>query len=84
MKLPSLTPEQRRTRARIARNRQNDPAAADELARDFRAERAEQYIRELVDAWPPLTAEQRADLAALLAPGLVASPSTSDGQAVTV
>jgi hypothetical protein len=28
---------------------------------------AEQYVKELVDGWPPLTPEQRGRLAALLA-----------------
>lgn len=37
--------------------------------RDLRAERFAAQIKAEVDGWPPLTSEQRARLAQLLAPG---------------
>lgn len=64
---PSWTHE----RARVARLSQCLPPDAPALAdarRDLRAARAEEYIRKLVDATPPLTPEQTARLSALLAP----------------
>jgi hypothetical protein len=66
-----LPPDRRRERARIAaghRWRPDDPAVA-EQRRDFRAAQADQYIRELVDTFPPLTSEQRSRLAMLLRGG---------------
>jgi hypothetical protein len=45
----------------------DDPAIAD-AARDLKATRLADHIRAVVDAAPPLTEEQRARLAALLAP----------------
>jgi hypothetical protein len=41
----------------------------DRLARDLRAARAAEYIRDLTDSLPALTVEQRARLARLLLPG---------------
>lgn len=58
-------------RARYASLSRSRPADDPDLLaarRDLRAERAAEYIKNLVDAAPPLTAEQRARLAALLAP----------------
>jgi hypothetical protein len=46
----------------------DDPALVD-ARRDLRAARAEDYIRKLVEASPPLTDEQRAGLAVLLRSG---------------
>ncbi|MBQ0902676.1 hypothetical protein [Micromonospora sp. U21] len=71
MKLPPLNPDQRRKRSAIAHKRRYTPDDPDTIAaqRDFRAERAEDYIRRLVDEAPPLTEEQRARLAALLTGG---------------
>lgn len=40
----------------------------DDLARDYAAARLAQYIQRVVDAAPPLTAEQRDRLAVLLRP----------------
>lgn len=70
LQLPPLNPEQRKKRASIAAKRRHNPTDPDtaDAQRDFRAERAEDYIRRLVDEAPPLTDEQRARLAALLAP----------------
>lgn len=39
-----------------------------EAERELKAAKAEQYVRQLVDAAPRLTAEQRTRLAVLLAP----------------
>lgn len=65
-----LSPERRTLRARKGGKLRHDPCAdVTELDREIRALGAEEYIRELVNAAPPLTAEQRARLAALLAPG---------------
>ncbi|MCU1590248.1 MAG: hypothetical protein JWP11_1504 [Frankiales bacterium] len=56
-------------RARVARlsqtRRPDDPDLA-EARQKLRAARAEDYIRKLVDAAPPLSAEQRSRLAVLL------------------
>jgi hypothetical protein len=65
---PPLSPDQRRERGRIAtasRWRRDDPTLV-EQRRDFRADRAEQYIRDLVNGHPALTAAQRERLAQLL------------------
>lgn len=48
--------------------RGDDEQTQADLRRDLRAARLQQSIREAVDAWPPLTVEQRAELAALLRP----------------
>lgn len=64
-----MTPEQRRICGKLAareRHYPEDRETADALRRDLRASRAEDYVRELVDAAPPLSPEQRARLAALL------------------
>lgn len=58
----SMTPEQRHERARVAALARHHP----EVRQQLKAAQAEQYVRELVDSWPPLTAEQRRRLAALL------------------
>jgi hypothetical protein len=53
----------------IAKEIQRDPDAdVTELRRQLKAERLEEHIKNLVDAAPPLTDEQRARLAALLRP----------------
>jgi hypothetical protein len=58
-----------RERARVARLSQtraaDDPALA-EARRDLRAARAEDYIRKVVEAAPPLTETQKSRLAVLL------------------
>jgi hypothetical protein len=57
--------------ARAAR-RPNDPdarAAAQAARRDYYATALEDYIKRTVDAAPPLTPEQRARLAGILAGG---------------
>lgn len=46
--------------------RDHPEADTTELRRDLRAARAEEYIRKLVEAAPPLTDEQRDKLALLL------------------
>ena len=67
-----LTPEGRRRRARAAalsRHHPDRPEVAAEDRRTLKADAAERYVRELVDSFPPLTAEQRARLASLLQVG---------------
>lgn len=61
------THERARLSALTRHRSADDPDVAD-ARRDLRAARAEDYIRKLVDEAPPLTAEQRARLATLLAP----------------
>jgi hypothetical protein len=63
-------PEERRRRARLAANLRHHPDQPELTAerRHFKAVAAERYIRDLVDAFPPLTREQRARLAVLLHP----------------
>lgn len=57
------------TRSKIALAHRKDPNAdTTELRRKMREERAAEYIKKLVDEAPPLTADQRARLAELLAP----------------
>jgi predicted kinase len=69
----TLDAEGRKRRARAAGLASRRPDHPDIAA--FRAEAAERYIRKLVDSFPPLTQEQRARLATLLAGG-------GDGDAV--
>jgi hypothetical protein len=60
-------PEVRRLRARAAGMARHHPELADDARRDLKAAVAAQYVRDLVDTWPPLTEAQRGRLAALLA-----------------
>ena len=65
-------PEIRRLRSRLAvaaRYHPDQPELADDDRRALKAKVAEQYVRDLVDTFPPLTPEQRGRLAALLADG---------------
>lgn len=58
-------------RARVASlSRSREPTDPDlvDARRNLRAARLEDYIRKVVDAAPPLTAEQRSRLAVLLQP----------------
>ena len=67
-----IGPEGRRARARIAINTRHHPDRPELVTddrRQLKADALEQHIRELVDTDPPLTAQQRTDLAALLLPG---------------
>lgn len=61
--------------AAIARHTPNDERALAEARRDLRAARAEEYIREVVGAAPPLTDDQCRRLAALL----TAAEGAADG-----
>ena len=57
------------TRSKIAHAKKADPHAdVTELRRQLKAERLEQYIREVVASAPPLTQEQRESLARILSP----------------
>ncbi len=57
-------------RARLAATRRHHPDADTSLLeRDLRAARAEAYIKRLVDGAPPLTPDQRDQLALLLRGG---------------
>jgi hypothetical protein len=63
------SPEQRRHRARVAalsRHHPDQPELDADARRDLKVANAAQYVRQLVDSWPPLTDEQRGRLAALL------------------
>jgi len=66
-----LTASERSQRARIAANRRHRPTdpETERLARDFKAQRLEDYVKRAVDAAPPLNAEQRQKIAALLTGG---------------
>lgn len=56
-----------KTRSVLANTLKADPSAdVTSLRRQLKAERLEDYIRRTVDAAPPLTEEQRAQLADLL------------------
>ena len=68
----ALDADARRRRARAAaltRHHPDRPEVAAEDRRTLKADAAERYVRELVDKFPPLTAEQRARLASLLQVG---------------
>lgn len=71
-----LSPEQRRQHARLAVLHRHDPERAAELRRDFHVDQLADRIAAVVNAAPPLTDEQRARLAGLLAP-----PQASGGGA---
>lgn len=59
----------KRTRSKLANTKKRDPDAdVTELRQQLKTERMAAYIREMVDAMPPLTDEQRARLAALFCP----------------
>lgn len=72
--LPPLTAVGRRQRAALANARRLHPGApeTEEIARSFRATRLADYIRAQVDAAPPLTVEQREELARILRPAATA------------
>jgi hypothetical protein len=58
-------------RARIARLSQDlppDHPQLVELKRELKTQRTQQYIEKILDAWPPLTDQQRTALAELLKP----------------
>ena len=72
-----MRPERRRARSDLAnahlrfKRHPNDPAAASavvEARRDYAEIALAEHIRATVDAWPPLTTEQRDRLAVLLKP----------------
>lgn len=63
---PSLTHHRARKAHAV---RYGNEAAANAADRDLRAAKLEKHIRDLVDAAPPLTAEQRLRLASLLTGG---------------
>lgn len=65
-----LDSEGRRRRARAAGHaRQGRPELGAEDRRDLKHDAMARYIREMVDSWPPLTADQRGRLAPLLQGG---------------
>ena len=72
-----LTTEQRQLRAELASTaaraaRSGDPSAVlavEEKRREYRFVSAQEYVRNLVDTAPKITAEQRDRLAALLRGG---------------
>ncbi len=61
----SWTAERARV-ASLSRSRTPDDPALVEARRNLRAARAEDYIKRLVEAAPPLTDQQRSRLAVLL------------------
>lgn len=74
----SLPPAVRSERARLAvttRHHGKDSERARAAQRDYRAVALAEYIRKVVDAAPPLTAEQRDKLAVLLRASSPARPS---------
>lgn len=59
------------TRSQIAHIKKADPSAdVTELRRQLKAERLEDYVKQVVAAAPPLTDEQREQIARLLVPNL--------------
>jgi hypothetical protein len=58
------------TRSKIAHAKRTNPEAdVTELRRQLKAERLEEHIRQQVDTWPELRADQRDRLAILLLRG---------------
>ena len=55
--------------ASLTRSRTPDDPELVEAKRDYRAEKLGELIQHQVDAWPPLTIEQRERLAAILRGG---------------
>lgn len=79
---PALSAAGRKLKAKraiLTRHRGPDHPETAEADRDYRAEVLAEHVRRVVDAAPPLTAEQRDCIAALLRP----RPSTATGQAST-
>jgi hypothetical protein len=67
-----LDAEARARRARLAansRHHRDRPELTEADRRVFKANAAERYVKQLVDEFPPLTAEQRTRLAVLLLGG---------------
>ena len=65
----ALSPEGRRRRARAAalrRHHPDDPEAGADDRRTLKADAAERYVRQLVDSFPPLSAEQKSRLTLIL------------------
>ncbi len=57
------------TRSKIANAKRKDPNAdVTDLRTQLKAERISDYLQKIIDEAPPLTQEQRAKLAELLAP----------------
>jgi hypothetical protein len=50
----------------VRRHHADQPQLDADARRDLRAANAAQYVRDLVDQWPPLSDAQRGRLAALL------------------
>jgi len=68
--LPANSPEVAHQRARLANAVRRGDADSEQLSRrDLAAAKLEDYITRVVDAAPPLTDQQREQLAALLAGG---------------
>lgn len=64
--MPAWTQARSRLAAEVRRNGPDSPRL-DELRRELKAARAEDYVRRLVDGWPPLTPRQLAGLSSVLA-----------------
>jgi hypothetical protein len=62
----NMSEESRTLRGKLASAGRDNPEAVEDLRRDFEAERLADHIRRLVAEAPPLTAEQKNRLAALL------------------
>ncbi|MDP9459226.1 MAG: hypothetical protein M3Q22_02900 [Actinomycetota bacterium] len=67
-----LSADQRSLRAALAAATRHHPDTADDLRRDLKASRAEDYIKKLVDEAPTLSPSQRDRLAVLLRGGAAA------------
>lgn len=78
---PALSSAGRNLRAKcaiLARHRGPDAPETIEAGRDYRAEVLAEHVRKVVDTFPPLTAEQRDRIAALLR-----APATSGDRETT-
>jgi len=64
--MPALPPEARTARARIGGLKRS--GVPDDARRDLRAAMLADHIERLLASWPPLTSEQRSNLAELLRP----------------
>lgn len=64
--LPSHDPSRRRLQAQVAAATRHQSTELDNLRRELAEDKLTAYIKQVVDAAPPLTPEQRGRLAQLL------------------
>jgi hypothetical protein len=66
--MPTARQSARQRHNVLVRHRGADDPATVDAKRDLRAAHLEEHVREAVAGWPPLSDEQRSEIAALLRP----------------